>query len=925
MARCQRNDKCPLPSKGLNIKPELPKIFSPRNVEKKWYLKWEEEGYFRPTPRKGKQTFCLIMPPPNVTGILHMGHALNTTTQDILTRYKRMKGHETLWLPGMDHAGIATQSVVEKKLYKEEEKTRQDYNREEFLKKVWDWKEHHGGVIQQQQRSLGASCDWNYALFTMDTEANQAVNKAFVDMYNEGLIYQSDYIVNWDTELQTAISDAEVEHREIKGAYYHIRYSIKGSNDSLIVATTRPETLLGDTALAVHPEDKRFKKYIGQKAIVPLCNREVPIVGDSYVDREKGTGCLKVTPGHDFNDFDLGKRHGLKIINILNKAGILNEHGLEWEGYPVLKARILVLKRLKQLELLVKEEEVVHQVGHGERSKTVIEPIVSKQWFLKTKDMAHLAVEAVKKEDMRFFPKGWENTYFSWLKSPKDWCISRQLWWGHRIPVFTCLSCSHQWAQEKLPQTCPHCQEKRWEQDPDVLDTWFSSALWPFSTLGWPSKERMKERGLERFYPTSVLVTGFDIIFFWVARMMMMGLKHLKAIPFHHVYIHAIVRDKHGRKMSKSLGNGIDPMKICQEYGADSLRFTLAADSGYNRTLNLDPARIAGYRNFINKLWNAFRFVYPFLNESKESFRPNELDHQDRWILSELNSVVKKMNESLEEYRFDDACSAIYQFTYEKFCSWYIEFSKPILHGDHQKEEGSDCHGNAKSLANQKDKQLQEKRVIRATVLNYCLKKMMALLHPIAPFISEEIWHYIKDQKDTKLIVVQYPKYDKNHLFQKDQSEMNRFIDVVTKIRNLRQSVNLPPKQEIDLHIFTDHQELKNYLNQNSVFLFNLVRAKNLKVKEKSGPRPEKSIMTATSFYEIFIPLSKVNLEEQSFRLKKELLKTEKELERFEKKLSNKNFMGKAPESVVLEIQEKAQKYRAQLENLKGSLRSFQS
>ena len=842
------------------------------------------------------------MPPPNVTGILHVGHALNTTTQDILTRYKRMRGHETLWIPGMDHAGIATQSVVEKKLQKEEGKARQDYNREEFLEKVWDWKEHHGGVIQQQQKSLGASCDWSYALFTMDPESNEAVNKAFVDMYHEGLIYQSDYIINWDPKLQTAISDTEVEHREIKGAYYYIRYGIKGAKDSLIVATTRPETLLGDTALAIHPEDERFKKYIGHKAIIPLCNREIPIVGDSYVDREKGTGCLKVTPGHDFNDFDLGRRHGLKIINILNKEGTLNEHGLEWEGYPVDKARTSILKKLKELGILVKEEEVVHQVGHGERSKAVIEPMVSKQWFLKTQEMADMAVEAVKKEDMCFYPKAWENTYFAWLKFPKDWCISRQLFWGHRIPVFTCLSCSHQWAEEKLPQSCPQCQEEQWEQDPDVLDTWFSSALWPFSTLGWPSEERIKEKGLQRFYPTSVLITGFDIIFFWVARMMMMGLKHLKKIPFHHVYIHAIVRDKYGRKMSKSLGNGIDPMKVCQEYGADSLRFTLAAGSGYNRTLNLDPARIAGYRNFINKLWNAFRFVYPFLNESKESFAPHQLTHQDRWILCELNTMVKKMNESLEEYRFDDACSAIYQFTYEKFCSWYIEFSKPILYGDHQ-----------------------EKKTVRATILNHCLKKMMALLHPIAPFISEEIWHYIKKEKDPLLIRAEYPEYDKGHLFEKDQCEMNRFIESVTKIRNLRQSANLPPKQLIDLNIFTDHQKFRDYLNENSTFLFSLVRAKNLQIQEKSKGRPEKSIMTATSLYEIFIPLSEIDLEKQRARLKKELDKTEKELERFEKKLSNKNFVEKAPESVILEIQEKAQKYQAQLENLKESLTAFQT
>ncbi|MCY4644072.1 MAG: valine--tRNA ligase [Bacteriovoracales bacterium] len=882
-------------------KKELSKTFSPGDVEKKLYHFWEKEGLFKPKPGKTGKTFCIIMPPPNVTGILHMGHALDAATQDILTRYKRMKGYETLWLPGMDHAGIATQSVVEKKIYEEEGKFRHDYKRDEFIKKTWEWKEHHGGKIQKQQRALGVSCDWDYSLFTMDSEANKAVNKAFVDMYNEGLIIQSDYIVNWDPELQTAISDAEVEYKELKGAYYHIKYQIKDGSNFLIVATTRPETLLGDTAVAVHPEDKRFKKYIGQKAIVPLCQREVPIIADAHVDTTKGTGCLKVTPGHDFNDFEIGKRHGLEIINILNKDGTLNEYGLEWQGLSALETRKSIVEKLVELDLLEKQEEVIHQVGHGERSHAVVEPMVSKQWFVKTKEMARLAIKVVEQEKVRFFPRNWENTYFSWLREPKDWCISRQLWWGHRIPIFNCKSCSHQWAQEEIPSQCPKCQSQNPIQDPDVLDTWFSSALWPLSTLGWPIESKMEEKGFSKFYPSSVLITGHDIIFFWVARMVMMGLKHTQEIPFHHVYIHAIVRDKYGRKMSKSLGNGIDPLQTCDQYGADSLRFTLAAGSGYNRTIDLDPARIEGYRNFINKLWNAFRFIYPFLSKASKDIVIDDLDHQDRWILSELNTVINKMNESFDEYRFDDSCAAIYQFTYSKFCSWYIEFSKPILYGD--------------NLTQQK---------MRATVLKHCFKKMMALLHPIAPFISEEIWQYIKDDHNEALITTEYPKYEKSQIFEQDQLEMNQFIEVSTKIREMRQNIGLSPKKEIKIEIFTDQQDFCRYIEKNVRFLSGITKSSEIKISQKSSRKPKQSIMAATSFCEIFIPLDRViNLKEEIIRLKKEISKTETDFKKFEKKLSNQNFIEKAKEEVVFSTKEKAAKFLARLESLKKNLNNL--
>ena len=876
----------------------LEKTFSPNKIEKKWYSRWESEGHFKPRPGRKGEAFCIIMPPPNVTGILHMGHALDVTTQDILIRYKRMKGYDTLWLPGMDHAGIATQSVVEKKLQREEGKSRRNYSREEFLDKVWDWKKHHGGMIQEQQRALGSSCDWSYSLFTMDQDANKAVNRAFVDLYNEGLIVQSDYIVNWDYVLQTAISDAEVVYHEIKGAYYYIKYQIKDLGNSLTIATTRPETMLGDTAIAVHPEDDRFKQYIGKMAIVPLCGREIPIIGDSYVDREKGTGCLKVTPGHDFNDFDLGRRHELPIIKILNKDGTLNDYGLQWKGILASKARELIVNELEKIGLFVGKEDITHTVGHGERSKAVIEPMVSKQWFLKTKKMARVAREAVEKNDTRFFPKSWENTYFSWLREPRDWCISRQLWWGHRIPVFTCQSCSHQWAHEEVLLHCPKCRHHEISQDPDVLDTWFSSSLWPLTILGWPDQSLMKEKGFDRFYPTSVLITGYDIIFFWVARMMMMGIKHVDKIPFHHVYIHAIVRDKYGRKMSKSLGNGIDPLEVCEKYGADSLRFALAADSGYNQTINLDPAKIEGYRNFINKLWNAFRFIEPFLKDIKLASNIQLNDHQDRWILGELNLVAKKMNEAFDEYRFDDACLAIYQFTYEKFCSWYIEFSKPILYSE--------------------DESLRENRI---QVLYHCLKKMMILLHPIAPFISEEIWKYLRIEGAPLLIEENYLEYRERDTYYEDQSQMNRFIEVITKIRSLRQGMGLPLKQKIPVEIFTDDRNFHDYIKEHETFLSGLAILKELSIKSASDDRPRKSIMSATSYCEIFIPLDGIiDIDDQRRRIQKDIDKVEKELQKFVRKISNKGFMDKAPQDIIFETQEKVKKYEQELKNLQGNL-----
>lgn len=883
---------------------ELPKTYEPTIAEKKWYKTWEEGGYFKPRPGKKGEGYCIIMPPPNVTGRLHAGHALDVTTQDALIRYKRMKGYETLFLPGMDHAGIATQNVVEKMIMETEKKTRHDYGREAFIKKTWEWKEEYGGIIAKQQRVMGASPDWDYSMFTMDPEANEAVRKVFVNLYNEGLIYQSDYIINWDPVLQSAISDAEVDHKEVSGAFYHILYKIKDSGETLEIATTRPETLLADTALCVHPDDERFQKFIGKTAIVPLCNREVPIIADDYVTMDKGTGCLKVTPGHDFNDFEIGRRHNLPILTMLNKDGSLNELGLEFKGMMPPKARKLIVEKLEELEQLKEVKKHVHQVGHGERSGAIIEPLVSKQWFVNVKEMSRVAVEAVEKDDTTFYPKQWENTYFSWLREPKDWCVSRQLWWGHQIPVFYCQACNHQWASETDPDSCVKCGDKKINQDPDVLDTWFSSALWPFSTLGWPDPKRMLDKKFDTFFPTSVLVTGFDIIFFWVARMMMMSHKFLDKRPFKHVYIHAIVRDKFGRKMSKSLGNGIDPLETAAEYGADAFRFTLAAGSGYNRTLNLDPERINGYKAFVNKLWNAFRFTHPFLQDAGELPKDfAKLDHHERWILAELNTVAGQMNSSLDEYRFDEACQAIYHFVYEKFCSWFIELSKPILYGDNEEAKAS-----------------------RAAVLRFAFKEIIALLHPITPFITEELWEHLKSKEEDLLIVRDYPEEKEELKFTQDQESMNKFVEVVSAIRGVRQSVGIKPKDEIQVEIFSEDSGLKKYLERQMLGLKDMARATKVLIKDKSQDRPTKAGFAALTYAEIFIPLEGlIDINEQISRLNKDLAKTQSELQKLCKKLENPQFIDNAKPEIVAKVKSEAAELEVKEQSLKTSLNNFKS
>ena len=884
----------------------LKTVYNPKETESRWYKVWEDGKYFKPREGLDKsKVYCLVMPPPNITGRLHAGHALDLTTQDALIRFKRMKGFQTLFLPGMDHAGIATQNVVEQLIYKQEKKTRRELGRDQFVKRVWQWKEEYGGVIAHQQRSMGAGPDWDYSLFTMDPQANEAVRKAFVTLYNQKLIYQSDYIVNWDTKLKSAISDAEVEYKEVKGAFYKIKYLIENNDDFMEIATTRPETLLGDTAVCVHPEDDRYQRFIGKKAIVPLCNRVVPIVADEYVDMEKGTGCLKVTPGHDFNDFEIGRRHNLPIINILNEDGTLNRNGGEFQGLSAKEARGRVVEKLKTENLLVSVIPHTHQVGHGERTNSIIEPLVSKQWFLDVQKMSQDAIGAVKDKQTKFFPKSWENTYFSWLKNPRNWCLSRQLWWGHRIPVFYCNRCQHQWADEQTPGSCPECGASEIEQDPDVLDTWFSSSLWPFSTLGWPNEERMKEKKFATFFPSSCLITGYDIIFFWVARMMMMSLKFFDRVPFHHVYIHAIVRDKQGRKMSKSLGNGIDPLDMIDSYGADAFRFTLASGASHNRGLNLDPQKIEGYRNFINKIWNSFRFISSYLDKAESTLPPKkQLSHHEKWILAELNETARVMNLKIEEYRYDEACTSAYSFVYDKFCSWFIELSKETLRTDALEQ------------------------IQRASVLKYIFRELMALLHPFIPFITEELWSYLKYDHEDLLIVQKYPEYKEELNFVQDRRQMNRFIEAVTGIRGLRAELNLGPKEKIELTIATEDRETLDYFKQHEINFASCAGIKEMTVclrEDFSAPSVSKDSFCATTYSDIYISLKGAVAKKQKKRLEGDLKKSEAEWKKCHKKLVNKGFLSNAPKEVVAEVGERAEELKNKIDSITKALNDLNS
>ncbi|MBT5985643.1 MAG: valine--tRNA ligase [Nitrospina sp.] len=851
---------------------QLEKIYSPKEVEERWRKYWDENRLFHGDETSTKKPFSIVIPPPNVTGSLHMGHAFNNTLQDVLARWKRMLGFEVLWQPGTDHAGIATQNVVERQLHAKGI-NRQEIGREEFIKRVWKWREESGGTINLQLSKLGSSLDWERDRFTMDEGLSKAVREVFVSLYEDGLIYKGDYIINWCPRCTTALSDLEVEHQETQGHLYNIKYQFKNSKNSLTIATTRPETLLGDSAVAVNPKDERYQSMIGETLILPLLGRELPLIGDNYVDSSFGSGALKVTPAHDPNDFELGRRHDLELINVMNPDGSMNEAaGPLYQGLDRFTCRQKLVENLKIQNFLESIEEHTHSVGHCYRCHTVVEPYVSTQWFVKTKPLAKSAIEAVKSGRIHIVPKLWENTYFNWMENIRDWCISRQIWWGHQIPAWNCPACKKITVARETPKVCSHCEEGDLIQEVDVLDTWFSSALWPFSTLGWPEQTQT----LNKFYPTSVLCTGFDILFFWVARMIMMGIRFMDNIPFHSVYIHALIRDSEGQKMSKTKGNVIDPLTMMDKYGTDALRFTLAAFAAQGRDIKLSEERIEGYRNFCNKLWNASRFVLMNLDGYDGTYKliPNEeRPASHRWILSRLNEACREVNHALEEFKFNDAASSIYKFIWNEYCDWFLELSKPHLYGGNDRKETQN-------------------------ILVYVLGNCLRLLHPFMPFITEEI-HSKLPGTTGSMMEDTFPEYKENNVDLEAEKTFSTVINVIDCVRNVRGEMNLNPGLNLDLLIRTRHDHEVTTLNNNTQYINSLGRANLI----QSGPtvkKPRVSISSVCGEMDIFIPLEgKINFTEEKNRVEKELNKIEKDIIVLVKKLSNKNFIDKAPPEVI--------------------------
>ena len=898
---------------------ELSKSYEPHAVEKTWYDFWVAKNYFHADVDSDGAPFSIVIPPPNVTGSLHVGHALNSTLQDILVRWMRMSGRNALWVPGTDHAGIATQNVVERQLAKEHI-DRHALGREKFIEKVWEWKKEYGGRIIGQLKRLGASCDWQRERFTMDEGLSSAVREVFVTLYEEGLIYRGERLINWCPRCHTALSDIEVEHEDEKGKLYHLAYPLSHDhNIRLTVATTRPETMLGDTAVAVHPLDPRYKDLIGKTVDLPLTTRKIPIIGDSIlVDLEFGTGAVKVTPAHDFNDYEAGIRQTppLQRIKMLDeKAEIVNdipdvrlEALKQIAGKPAKKARGMVVEMLKEQGFLVKTEDHSHSIGKCYRCKSVVEPYLSPQWFVKTQPLAEPAIKAVEDGRIQFFPKGWENTYFDWMRNIKDWCISRQIWWGHRIPAWFCDDCGEITVSRTEVKACAKCKSKNIRQETDVLDTWFSSGLWPFSTLGWPGKTKE----LSTYYPTSVLVTSFDIIFFWVARMIMVGLHFMHEVPFRHVYIHALVRDAEGQKMSKSKGNVIDPLVMIDQYGTDAFRFTLTAFAAQGRDIKLSPERIEGYRNFANKIWNASRFVFMNLEEgftpNSELIAPNT-SLADRWILSRLNSIVKDVQSALAEYRFNDAASALYQFIWHEYCDWYLELSKSALNQE---------KGSAERKATQ-------------TMLVHVLETALRLLHPIMPFITEEIWQRVPKGGGRKeeggkstiesIMVAPWPIVDEKMINVEIERDMQMVMDAILAIRNIRGEMNIAPSVQIAAIVKVENKELGEHLERSSNYVKTLARVKELRVGV-SETKPKAAATGVIKGAEVYIPLEGVlDLTQERDRLMKEIAKISKDIDVFSRKLSNKDFVDKAPKAVVEKDTAKLEEFKVKRDKLEQSLK----
>ncbi|MBE7042013.1 MAG: valine--tRNA ligase [Ruminococcaceae bacterium] len=869
----------------------LEKVYNPKEFEEKIYEMWSENGYFGADPVSKKEAFSIVIPPPNVTGQLHMGHALNVTLQDILVRYKRMAGFETLWVPGYDHAGIATQIKVEEVLRKEEGLTRYDLGREKFLDRVWDWKNKYGSTIVNQIKRMGCSCDWSRERFTMDEGCSKAVRRVFVDLYEKGLIYQGSRIINWCPNCITALSDAEVEYQEQAGHFWHIKYPVKDSDEYVILATTRPETLLGDTAVAVNPNDERYKHLVGKTLILPLVGREIPLIADDYVDMEFGTGVVKITPAHDPNDFEVGLRHNLEQIKVLNDDATVNEHGGKYCGLDRYEARKQMVKDLEEQGLLVEVEDHAHNVGQCYRCGTTVEPMTSKQWFVKMEPLAVEALRVVKDGTISFIPDRFSKTYLNWMENVHDWCISRQLWWGHRIPAFYCDKCGETTVSEHDITTCPKCGGNV-KQDEDVLDTWFSSALWPFSTLGWP--EDTEE--LKKFYPTSVLVTAYDIIFFWVARMIFSGMEQKKEMPFKHVFIHGIVRDEQGRKMSKSLGNGIDPLKVIDEYGTDALRFTLVTGNSPGNDIRFSWDRVASSRNFANKIWNASRFVLMNLNVDSCDL-PDEslLQTEDKWILSRLNKVAAQVNENLDKYELGIASANLYDFIWDEFCDWYIELVKPRLYG-----EDKDANESAQR------------------VLCYVLSKTLCLLHPFMPFITEEIWQCLPHGEEESIMVQAYPTYSDALSFEQEENKMEQIMQMIKSIRNLRSEMNVPPSRKAQVMVVT---EASDVFGSASPFFEKLCSASGLTVLADESGIPEDTVSVVIPGAKAFLPLGElVDKQKELERLEKEKSRLEDEIKRVDGKLANEKFVSKAPAHLVEQEREKKQKYQEMLDEILASI-----
>ena len=882
------------------MKKELPKVYEPREVEGRVYEMWEKNGCFEGHRDPDKRPFTIVMPPPNVTGQLHMGHAMDCTLQDILIRFKRMQGYAALWVPGTDHAGIATQIKVEEELRKSEGLTRYDLGREKFLERVWDWKHKFGNRIVEQQKKLGASCDWSRARFTMDEGLSNAVRHVFVSLYNKGLIYKGSRIINWCPHCVTALSDAEVEYKEKPGHLWHIRYPIAGEEGRYVtVATTRPETMLGDTGVAVNPEDGRYRDIVGKKCILPLVNKEIPIVADAYVDMEFGTGCVKMTPAHDPNDFEVGLRHNLESIRVLDDNGKVVEGYGRYSGMDRYEARKAIVADLEEQGYLVKVEEHTHNVGTCYRCGTDVEPIISAQWFVKMEPLAREALRVVNDGEVKFVPDRFSKIYTNWMENVPDWCISRQLWWGHRIPAWTCEDCGEMTVSETDPTECQHCHSTHIRQEEDVLDTWFSSALWPFSTLGWPNES---SEDFKYFYPTDVLVTGYDIIFFWVARMIFSACEHTGKPPFHTVFIHGLVRDDKGRKMSKSLGNGIDPLEMADQYGADALRFNLITGNSPGNDMRFYTERCEAMRNFANKIWNASRFLMMNLTIDRCEL-PGRLELEDKWILSKLNSVIPEVTENMERYELGVAAQKVYDFIWDSYCDWYIELTKTRLQGEDE------------------DSKLRAQQV-----LCYVLTETLKLLHPFMPFITEEIWQALPHSGDY-LMLQQWPQHRAELDFPEEEKAMELIMDAIRGVRARRAEMNVPPSKKAQLTVSTLERAV---FEQGIPFLKRLAYASDVTVEGVADAGSDDAmtaqgmVTVTTHAARLFMPLAElVDLEKEKARIEKELKKNRAELDKLEAKLGNPGFVNKAPAHVVEAEQDRAEKLRALLAKLEESAASM--